>query len=235
MAELLNDLAPGLPAEVAERILDRAEGVPLYAVEILRMLVDRSELEAVDGIYEVRGRLERLAVPESLQALVAARLDDLVPIDRSLIRDAAVLGQAFPPAALAAIGGTTAEAIEPHLGRLVQRELLVQETDERSPSRDRYRFAEALVREVAYGTLSLRDRRDRHLAAATYFESLDDPDLAGAVASHVLSAYRSGPPGRPDPGAGGQGGPRPASRGRSGRPRCTRRNRRSSTSRAPCR
>jgi class 3 adenylate cyclase/tetratricopeptide (TPR) repeat protein len=198
MAELLNDLAPGLPGEVAERILDRAEGVPLYAVEILRMLVDRGELEAVDGIYEVRGRLERLSVPESLQALVAARLDDLEPIDRALIRDAAVLGQAFPPAALAAIGGTTAEAIEPHLRRLVQRELLAPETDERSPNRDRYRFAEALVREVAYGNLSLRDRRVRHLAAATYFESLHDPDLAGAVASHVLSAYRSGPPGRPD-------------------------------------
>ena len=53
-------LAPGIPADVAERILDRAEGVPLYAVETLRMLVDRGELEAVDGIYQVRGRLERL-------------------------------------------------------------------------------------------------------------------------------------------------------------------------------
>jgi class 3 adenylate cyclase/tetratricopeptide (TPR) repeat protein len=199
MADLLAALAPGLPRDIAERILDRAEGVPLYAVETLRMLVDRGELEAVDGIYQVRGRLERLAVPETLQALVAARLDGLEAPDRSLIRDAAVLGQAFRPAALAAIGRTTTEAIESRLARLVQRELLVQETDERDPSRGTYRFVEWLVREVAYGTLSLRDRRDRHLAAAAYYETLDDPDLQGAMASHILAAYRSGSAGRSDP------------------------------------
>ena len=198
MGELLDGLAPGLPKTVAERVLDRAEGIPLYAVETLRMLVDRGELEAVDGAYRVRGSLDRLAIPETLQALVAARLDDLDPADRALIRDAAVLGQAFRPAALAAIGGSTEEAIAPNLDRLVQRELLVEETDERDPGRGSYRFVEWLVREVAYGTLSLRDRRERHLAAARYLETLDDPDLAAAVAGHMLAAHRSGPPGRAD-------------------------------------
>jgi class 3 adenylate cyclase/tetratricopeptide (TPR) repeat protein len=198
MAQLLGALAPGIPREAAERILDRAEGVPLYAVETLRMLVDRGELEAVDGTYQVRGGLERLAVPETLQALVAARLDGLDRPDRALIRDAAVLGQAFRPAALAAIGRTTTETIEPRLARLVQRELLVLETDERDPGRGSYRFVEWIVREVAYGTLSLRDRRERHLAAAAYLGAMDDPDLSGAVASHLLAAYRSGPPTRTD-------------------------------------
>ena len=198
MAELLGGLAPGLPETVAERVLDRAEGIPLYAVETLRMLVDRGELEAVDGVYRVRGSLDRLAIPETLQALVAARLDDLDPDDRALIRDAAVLGQAFRPATLAAVGGSTIEAIGPNLDRLVQRELLVEETDERDPGRGSYRFVEWLVREVAYGTLSLRDRRERHLAAARYLESLGDPDLTAAVAGHMLAAHRSGPPGRSD-------------------------------------
>ena len=199
MAELLGEVAPGLPRELSERILDRAEGVPLYAVEILRMLVDRHVLEAVDGTYRVLGELERLAVPETLQALVAARLDDLDPSERALIRDAAVLGQAFRPAALAAIGQTTVEAIEPRLRRLIERELLLQESDERAPTVGTYRFVEWLVREVAYGTLSLRDRRERHLAAAAYFEKLDDPEVRGSVASHLLAAYRSGPAGRTDP------------------------------------
>ncbi len=198
MAELLTGLAPGLPTDVAARILDRAEGVPLYAVELLRMLVDRGDLEVVDGVYEVRGRLARLAVPETLHALVAARLDGLDPEDRTLLRDAAVLGQAFRPAALAAIAGTTVEAIEPSLRRLVRRELLVPDPDDRTPGRDRMRFSEWLVREVAYGTLALRDRRTLHLAAAGHYESLDDPELSGTVASHVLAAYRAGPPGRAD-------------------------------------
>ena len=198
MAELLGGLAPGLPADVAGRILDRAEGIPLYAVEILRMLVDRGDLEAVGGVYLVRRELEKLAVPETLQALVAARLDELEPTDRALIRDAAVLGREFRPGAVAAVGRTSVEAIEPHLGHLLEREFLIQDADEAALGRERYRFGELLVRDVAYNTLSLRDRRERHLAAADHFAALDDPELAGVVASHVLAAYRSGPPGRPD-------------------------------------
>ncbi len=199
MAELLVRLAPGLSADLTSRILDRAAGIPLYAAEFLRMLVDRGALEpAADG-YEVRGALDRLAVPESLHALVAARLDGLDPDDRALLRDAAVLGDAFRPEALAAVAGTTADAIEPGLRRLVGRQLLAPAQDDRTRDTDRLRFVEWLVREVAYVTLALRDRRSRHLAAAGYYESLDDPEASGAIASHVLAAYRSGPRGMGDP------------------------------------
>ena len=199
MTELLLSSAPGLPADLTGRILDRAEGIPLYAAEYLRMLVDRGGLApAADG-YEVRGSLDRLAVPESLHALVAARLDALDPDDRALLRDAAVLGDAFRPAALAAVAATAAEAIEPGLRRLVRRELLARVGDDRGPASDQHRFVERLVRDVAYGTLALRDRRTRHLAAASYYESLDDPDAGGAIAGHILAAYRSVPRGKGDP------------------------------------
>ena len=192
MAELLAGLAPGLPSTVADRILDRAEGIPLYAVELLRMLVDRGDLEAVDGTYAVRTELTRLAVPETLHALVAARLDGLDPGDRALIRDAAVLGQAFRPEALAAIAGTSVSALEPRLRRLIRREFLVPDSDGRARDHDRLRFSEWLVREVAYGTLARRDRRARHLAAGRYFDSLGDPEQVGAVATHLLAAYQAG-------------------------------------------
>ena len=199
MAELLAGLAPGLPVDLTDRILDRAAGIPLYAAELVRMLVDRGDLEASADGYEVRGPLDRLAVPETLHALVAARLDDLDPDDRALLQHAAVLGDAFRRDALAAVAGITAGEIEPALGRLVRRELLAPIEDDRRPGWDRLRFVEWLVREVAYGTLALRDRRALHLAAASHFESLDDPEASGAIASHVLAAYRSGPRGTGDP------------------------------------
>ena len=205
MGELLDGLAPGLPGDLAGRILDRAAGVPLYAVEILRMLVDRGDLEAVDGSYAVRGALERIAVPETLHALIAARLDGLPPVDHALLRDAAVLGQAFPPAALAAMGGTTEDEIGPTLHRLVRGELLVVDS---GPGGPRYRFAELLVREIAYGTLALRDRRTRHVAAADYYATLDDPEQVVALATHLLAACRAGPAGSSAPSGGaGPAGP----------------------------
>jgi tetratricopeptide (TPR) repeat protein len=77
------------------------------------------------------------------------------------------------------------------LTSLVRADLFRQETDPRSPERGQYAFVQAVIREVAYSTLALRDRRSRHLAAARFFESLGDEELAGALASHYLAAYRS--------------------------------------------
>ena len=65
------------------------------------------------------------------------------------------------------------------------------EVDPRSPERGQYGFVQSLIREVAYGTLSRRDRRTRHLAAARYFETLGDEELAGALATHYLAAHEA--------------------------------------------
>ncbi len=86
-------------------ILERAEGVPLYAVETVRMLIDRGQLVAEGEGYALTGPIDRLAVPETLQALVAARIDANSPEDRSILADAAILGQSFTHAALAGISG----------------------------------------------------------------------------------------------------------------------------------
>jgi len=78
---------------------------------------------------------------------------------------------------------------------LVRSDLLLEEIDPRSPERGQYHFVQALIREVAYSTLSLKDRRSRHLAAARFFESIGDDELAGALAAHYLAAYRATPAG----------------------------------------
>src|SRR6266498_4186149 len=95
MEELLTGLVPGLPAEVRDRILARAEGVPLYAVETVRMLLDRGLLVREGPAYRLTGPVEALEVPETLHALIAARLDGLTTEERRLLQNAAVLGKTF--------------------------------------------------------------------------------------------------------------------------------------------
>ena len=134
-------------------------------------------------------------MPETLHALIAARLDANSPEDRALISDAAVLGQSFTITALEGLTGEPAEAVMPRLQRLVTRDLLVRQDDPRSPERGQYAFLQSVVKEVAYESLAKKDRRAKHLAAARYFEALGDDELAGVLASHYLEAYRSTPPG----------------------------------------
>ncbi|HXI46763.1 MAG TPA: adenylate/guanylate cyclase domain-containing protein, partial [Candidatus Acidoferrales bacterium] len=191
MRGLLEGLVAGLPEAVVRSIVARADGIPLYAVETVRMLVAEGRLAEVEGTYRVTGAIETLAVPETLQALIAARLDTLEPADRSVLQDAAVLGQSFTVAALAAVSGLDTSELEPHLRTLGRRELVTREVDPRSPERGQFAFVQSLIREVAYGTLAKRDRRTRHLAAARYFESLGEEELAGALATHYLAAYRA--------------------------------------------
>ncbi|NIS37126.1 MAG: hypothetical protein GWO04_47490, partial [Actinobacteria bacterium] len=75
---------------------------------------------------------------------------------------------------------------------LVRKELFSLNDDPRSPERGQYSFVQSVVREVAYGRISKGDRHAAHLRVAEYFESLDEPELAMAVASHLLSARDSG-------------------------------------------
>jgi len=189
MRELLDGLVPGLPEGAVSTIVTRADGIPLYAVETVRALVADGRLTERDGAYVPAGDLTNLAVPESLTALIRARLDALDAVDRGLVHDAAVLGQSFSLEALAAVSGMDAQALEPRLRALVRRELLQQEVDPRSPDRGQYAFVQALIREVAYNTLSKRDRKTRHVAAARYFEQLGSDELAGALAGHYLAAH----------------------------------------------
>ncbi len=191
MRELLAGLVPGLPATAVRAILDRADGVPLYAVETVRMLVAEGRLAIDDGVYHPVGDLTTLAVPETLTALIASRLDGLAPDDRVLISDAAVLGQSFSLAGLSAVSGIAESELEIRLRALVRKELLTLESDPRSPERGQYAFVQALIREVAYNTLAKRDRKVRHLAAARFFESLDTDEIAGGLAGHYLAAHAS--------------------------------------------
>jgi len=195
MAELVEGFVQGLPAKGIERIVARAEGVPLYAVETVRMLADRGVLEPRGNVYELVGDLGTLEIPDTLHALIAARLDALPAEDRALLQDASVLGKGFTIEGLAAVTGEERKSLEPRLRELSKREFLAQEADPRSPERGQYTFLQSLIREVAYATLSKSDRRRKHLAVAHYLESVGDEELAGVVATHYVEAFRATPDG----------------------------------------
>ena len=191
MRELLQGLITGLPEQAMRAIIGRADGVPLYAVETVRMLVAEGRLEERDGTYVPVGDLGGLAVPDTLTALIASRLDALDPSDRALLQDASVLGQSFTPDALGAVTTADTTDLEGRLRGLTRRELLVLRADPRAPDRGQYAFVQSLIREVAYNTLARPDRKSRHLAAARHFESLPTDELAGALAGHYLAAHQN--------------------------------------------
>ena len=196
MRGLLDGFVAGLPEGAARSIVGRAEGIPLYAVETIRMLVADGRLRSIEGgRFEPAGELGELAIPDTLHALIAARLDALDPAERTLVQDAAVLGQSFAKPGLEAVSGLAPAELEARLRVLVRSDLLQEDIDPRSPERGQYAFVQALIREVAYSTLALKDRRARHLAAARFFESLGDDELAGALAAHYLAAFKASPAG----------------------------------------
>ena len=202
MERLLTGLVPGLPERLTRQILERAEGVPLYAVETVRMLLDRGLLAQEGTAYRLTGEVEKLEVPETLHALIAARLDGLDPQERSVLQDASVLGKTFTKPALSALTGLSEQALESVLASLVRKEILGIQADPRSPERGHYGFLQDLVRKVAYERLSIKERKARHLAAAAHLESewgREEVEIVEVLASHYLEAYMAAP-GAPDAG-----------------------------------
>ena len=193
MVELVNGTTPGLPEAAVEALVDKAAGIPLYGVELLRMLITRGDIVGTGPGYQLVGDLADDAVPDSLQAVIGARLDRLEPAERALLQDAAVLGLTFSLAGLADIDRAGRDAHHTRLSQLVRRELVEPVRDPRSPQHGQYRFIQSMIRDVALGRMSRDTHRARHLEVAAYYEQRADPELAVVVASHYLEALDATP------------------------------------------
>jgi len=193
MGELVLGVVPDAPSSLVERLVEKAGGVPLYAVELLRMLANREMLVADGaGKYVAKAEVGELEVPDSLSGLVGARLDRLDQLQRELLQDAAILGQSFTLEGLAALRPEEPSELATLLEPLVREEILDVNRDPRSPERGQYHFIQSIIREVAYQRISRTTRRDRHVRVAEYFQGLDEPGLAAAVASHYVDAVAEG-------------------------------------------
>jgi tetratricopeptide (TPR) repeat protein len=158
------------------------------------MLLDRGALVQEGSVYRPVGTIDSLEVPETLHALIAARLDGLPSDERRLLQDGSVLGKTFTRAGLAALSGDAEAELDPLLSSLVRKEVMSLQSDPRSPEHGQYGFLQDLVRHVAYETLSKRERKVRHLAAAEHLStSLTEEEVAEVVASHLVEAYELAP------------------------------------------
>jgi class 3 adenylate cyclase/tetratricopeptide (TPR) repeat protein len=175
--QLLDALDSGdlLSAELRARVADVAQGNPLYTEQLVAMLAE-----------EVRAAAELVALPPTIQALLAARLDRLDPGDRGVLERAAVVGKEFWPGAVAALGSGD-ENLGPTLLALVRRDL-VEPAVSSIPGEDGFRFRHALIRDAAYAAIPKRMRAELHERFAAWVEAHAGRDEL--VGYHLEHAYR---------------------------------------------
>jgi class 3 adenylate cyclase len=165
-----------LPAETQQLLLERAGGNPLYAEQFARLYVER-------------GSAEDLPLPETIQGIIAARLDGLAPDEKRLLQDAAVLGKVFWSGGAAALAGLDASALEQALHSLERKGLVRRERRSAVSGEDEFAFRHVLVRDVAYGQIPRVDRGQKHVRAAQWIEGLGRAeDHAELVAHHYDAA-----------------------------------------------
>ena len=156
-----------LPAETQRALLERAGGNPLYAEQFARL-------------YTERGSAEDLPLPETVQGLIAARLDGLSPEEKRIVQDAAIYGKVFWAGAV--------EADEDALHSLDRKGILRRERRSAVGGESQYAFRHVLVRDVAYGQIPRAARGEKHLRAADWIESLGRADDHAELVAHHLAA-----------------------------------------------
>jgi class 3 adenylate cyclase len=189
-ARLIGDLLDQalLPADVQRALLDRAGGNPLYAQEYLRMLQDRGLLIAGAGGWALTGEVDGL--PESIQGIIAARLDTLTADEKRLIQDASVIGRTAWLGACRALTDRSSWEADELLHALERRRLVHRIRRSSIVGEVEFVFDHALTRDVAYSQIRREDRAEKHEAAAAWIERLagERDDKAQLLADHYHHA-----------------------------------------------
>jgi class 3 adenylate cyclase/tetratricopeptide (TPR) repeat protein len=161
-----------LPSETQSALMSRAGGNPLYAEEFVRMLIDRDVLVRRGAAWELTAGEDDIPVPESVQALIAARLDTLSGERKALLQDAAVIGKVFWAGSVAEMGGLDPPAVRDGLHELARKELLRPARRPSIEGESEYAFWHLLIRDVAYGQIPRASRAAKHVAAAAWIERI---------------------------------------------------------------
>jgi len=159
-----------LPETVHRRILERAEGNPFFLEEIVRHLIDEGRIERQGGMWRAASDIDDVVIPDSVQAVLAARIDLLLPAEKRAIQAAAVVGRVFWPGPVRRLMDGQAGELDATLARLEDREFVLSRLGSSMAGEPEFIFKHVLTRDVAYETLPRRERGAAHAAVARWIE-----------------------------------------------------------------
>ena len=160
----------GLPDATHERILERAEGNPFFLEEILRSLIDERLIVHESGRWRAEHGIERVALPDTIQGVLAARIDLLAPAEKRAVQAAAVVGRIFWPGAVAGLLNGDADQVEETLDGLERRDLVLSRIGSAMAGERELIFKHILTRDVAYESLPRRERPAAHARVGEWIE-----------------------------------------------------------------
>jgi class 3 adenylate cyclase/tetratricopeptide (TPR) repeat protein len=189
VGELLADLLGSDPSldGLAELIQERTRGNPFFVEEVVQELVESGMLSGKRGAYRLSGTIEQISVPNTVQSVLAARIDRLPEAQKSVLQAAAVIGREFAGPVLAHVARATEGELEPTLAALVEAEFVYPTQLYPEPE---HGFKHPLTQEVAYGSLLAERRRPIHAAAATAIAE-QSPERADERAALIASHWEA--------------------------------------------
>lgn len=188
-AELVDSLLAGvLPDQVRELIVERAEGNPFFVEEVLESLIDARVLERDDGGWRANELPPGFEIPDSVQAVLAARIDLLEEAEKAALQAAAVIGRVFWTGPVYEL----ADGLAPDLHLLETRDFIRRRGGSSLAGEVEYVFKHALTREVAYGSLTKARRAQLHTQFADWLERLGEgrDEHAPLLAHHYAEAVK---------------------------------------------
>src|SRR5215831_14702367 len=191
LRNLVGDLQ--LPESLEERILSVADGNPLFAEQMISMLIDSGVIREQNGDWESAGSDENVAVPVNVSSLLASRLDHLPPLERSVVERAAVVGLEFETAAVAvlALNGDAIADLAPTLSALCRKRLI--RAGGAGLRGEGYQFSHILVRDAAYARLLKRTRARMHERFADWILEVSGTrvaELEEIIGYHLEQSFR---------------------------------------------
>ncbi|MEO5634688.1 adenylate/guanylate cyclase domain-containing protein [Gaiella sp.] len=188
-ARMIDELIPAaLPVPVRAVVVERAEGNPFFVEELVQTLIDQGVLERRDGSWTAHELADDFVVPDTVQAVLAARIDLLAPADKAGLQAAAVIGRTFWSGPVYEL----LDDLEPDLRLLEERDFIRHRSGSSLAGEREFVIKHALTREVAYGTLPTAKRARLHARFATWLERVGEgrDEHAALLAHHYAEAVR---------------------------------------------